>query len=100
MTRSNLIAVVHNSQMYKTFEHTIVAITAGNKTVDIVAIYRPPSSSFPLFMQEFSSLLEMLTALETPSLICDDFNIHIDTENPNSNSFKHFLATWNLQKTC
>lgn len=44
--------------------------------VRFLLVYRPPSFSTSLFLEEFSKLLEYITAH-----IVDDFNIYVDNSN-------------------
>ena len=65
----------------------VSALSTGSKILDVVIIYRLSSSSFALCLQELSDLPKKFTASVTPSFICGDFNIHIDTVNHNNCKF-------------
>ena len=41
-------------------------------------IYRLPCSPVSEFLDEFPSLVEILGARPSPSIMCGDFNIHMD----------------------
>ena len=49
-----------------------------NRSIRIVAVYRPPSSSASVFFYEFSSYLENIVMCPEPLEIARDFNFHID----------------------
>ena len=60
------------------FEYLAVALTVNSSLITIVVVYRPPASNFGLFIEEFSTLLEILSTYPGRILIVGDFNIHVD----------------------
>ena len=60
-------------------------------------IYRPPSSSKPTFIAEFTSLLEDFISSSSELIITGDFNLHLDDPSaPYVASFSDLLDTFNL----
>ena len=57
----------------------------------ILLVYRPPDLSTSLFLEEFSKLLEYITADQRQKrlLIVGDFNIHVGS--PNNTTARQFL---------
>ena len=64
----------------------------GNKHIRLVTVYWPPplkknNTSTSMFFDEFSLVLEELTASTSPLLTSGDFNIHMDDGlNANTNN--------------
>ena len=71
---------VVKSQQYNSFEHLIISVKSAPNSARIVALYRPPSSSQALFIEEFTSFLEEHTLSGDPIVLSGDFNIHYDSE--------------------
>ena len=68
------------------------------------AVYRPPPSSkntltYRLFVNEFSSLLELVTVNDNAQLLVGDFNIHVDDiRNKDAMNFVEMLESAGLQQ--
>ena len=73
--------------VFNSFEHA--TSTSRPLTFKIAVIYRPPSSSFTDFLEDFSSLLESFHQGITPFVIVGDFNIHVDI--PDDAKTKRFM---------
>ena len=71
-------------------------VTFSNTKINIVSVYRPPSSKVSVFLDEFSDFLSFLCALPTPFTISGDFNIHLDVKSTTSNEFLELLESCNL----
>jgi len=63
-----------------------LTVRSCGQLLRVVVVYRPPSSPFTLFTDEFSSLLESLTISSGKLLICGDFNFHVNDANDSSGS--------------
>ena len=58
------------------FELQLVGLQVGNNLVKIANIYRPPSASKSLFLDEFSELLTSISlGLDERLVVCGDFNL-------------------------
>ena len=79
-------------------------IPFGNSCIRVQMIYRmPPSAKNKLkkgdFINEFASLLEIVTTLPGKLLIAGDFNIHWEDPNdPEKCEFEELLLTFGLQQ--
>ena len=95
--------VIHNIQFkivdslfYESFEN--IAITIGSPVFVIGCAYRPPSSCFDAFYDEFFSIFEYLSSVSQNFLICGDFNIHMDTTSKDSEKFLNCLESCNINQ--
>ena len=64
--------------------------------INFAPIYRPAGSGISVFLGEFMSFYGFLSSLSCPTLICGDFNIHLDTDTSSSLNFKSMLDSCNL----
>ena len=84
---------------YASFEHNIITIVSKLQKCTVAVVYRPPSSSLPVFCEEFTSLLEEIALQDTDLLISGDFNIHWDNqENPQICEFRSILSAFGLEQ--
>ena len=92
----NLDLVSHDTPLFTSFETVMGSVTFSNTKINIVSVYRPPSSKVSVFLDEFSDFLSFLCALPTPFTISGDFNIHLDVKSTTSNEFLELLESCNL----
>ena len=79
------------------FEHSLYNLSAFDSDLLIVAVYRPPNSTFNEFIDDFSSLLTVIIASPKKLLILGDFNVHINKpHNPDSSKFIDLLDEFGL----
>ena len=82
LKRSLAVVTTENFTCYKSFEAIGIQMKILSKSVHVLVIYRPPSSSginsMNCFMEEFSSFLEEYVVKSGSLLIAGDFNFHID----------------------
>jgi len=64
--------------------------------INFASIYRSPGSGISVFLVEFMSFYGFLSSLSSPTLICGDFNIHLDTDTVSSLNFKSMLDSCSL----
>ena len=68
-----------------------------------MTVHRPPPNktnkfTVDTFIEEFSSLVEILTLSRQPLIICGDFNFHVDDlTNPDAAKFLNFLESTDLK---
>ena len=85
--------------MYQSFESMLAQVTTTKGVLRIAAIYRPPSGSMDMFINEFRSFLEKYCLTGPPIVLVGDFNIHIDsTENLMAKSFMELLDTFDMSQ--
>ena len=82
---------------FTSFEHASVLLQSRPLPFKVVVIYRPPSSKFSCFLEEFSSLIEILHQQKTSFILMGDFNIHVDiSTDAKSKRFLELLDSFNL----
>lgn len=72
---------------------------SGNKVV-IIVIYRPPSSSVSMFIDEFRLYLDTIDMVSAKVIVCGDFNLWLD--DPEARYVQLFIdtmTTFNLVNT-
>ena len=68
-----------------------------------MTVHRPPPNktnkfTVDTFIEEFSSLVEILTLSRQPLIICGDFNFHVDDlTNPDAVKLKFFFESTDLK---
>ena len=72
-----------STQIFRSFEHLDLQVASGSNHLRILIVYRPPPSkknkqSVPMFLEEFSTLLETLIISPGNLIISGDFNFHFD----------------------
>ena len=87
-----------------TIEHRVWSTKIRNKKLTLVGIYHPPIGSLigntnTKFLEEVSTLIELLMTNYTNLVLLGDFNIHtLDTENPNSTTCNDMMEALGLQQ--
>ena len=82
---------------FSSFEHMLLRLSCGIKSYHFLIVYRPPSSSKPLFLSDFALLLEDLASSPSEFVALGDFNLHLDDPDDSySTSFKTLLETFDL----
>lgn len=71
-------------------------VNCSSTLLRVVIVYRPPSTSYGLFFDEFSCLLEKTAAASGSLLVVGDFNLHVNDEiNPAASQFVQLETTHN-----
>ena len=91
------------SHSYKSFEHMSARVMSGSSLYQVFIICRPPPSvenklTFPMFMDEFPYFLADVVLTAGKLLITGDFNVHMNSDNRESEQFKALLDTYNLSQ--
>jgi exonuclease III len=87
--KKSLNIKLSESNELHSFEYSLWKVTSKNTPLDILIIYRPPSSqqhttTISGFIDELSGLLTKVLPNCHNLIICGDFNIHYDNHNDNS----------------
>jgi len=88
-----------NTTIFSSFEHMLLRLASGIKSYHFLIVYRPPSSSKPLFLSDLALLLEDLATSPSELVAMGDFNIHLDDPDDfYSTSLKTLLETFDLKQ--
>ena len=99
--KSSFSASRHSSFKFTSFECLVSSFKAPHYSFFIAVIYRPPSSSHSLFIDEFYTLIESLYSFSTPFYIVGDFNIPYNVKSNSSTlKFIDMLSLFNLSQHC
>lgn len=86
-----------NFLKFNSFESMEIIVNM-KKDVIFSIIYRPPSSSIKIFLQDFSSYLDQLSDMNKEFIIMGDFNLHLDeTSNNYIRDFTNVLDLFDLE---
>ena len=84
---------------FSTFELLCATIQTETSPVRIYVVYRPPSSSFPRFLEEMTEFLEHCLSKQSPFVILGDFNIDVDDKTKlHSKQFIQLLDALNIHQ--
>lgn len=86
------------SRQFSSFELITAKLVFNSVSYIFANIYRPPSMSLSLFFDDFSSLLEDLASTSSAMFISGDFNVHVDTDEPNAVNFLSVLSAFGLEQ--
>ena len=97
VVRSSLYSKKLSCKPYKSFEHTMVNVKLTTSTkLLLVTIYRlqfiPPS----VFLDEFTTFLEVLSAMKETWVISGDINFHLETDEHNVLLLRDIFSTFNI----
>ena len=70
--------------------------TKSQLLIKMIALYRPPSSNFDTFIEDFNFIISPLIDIST--IVTGDFNIHMKSNNNKSKTFIKSLKTNNLSQ--
>ena len=97
--RDSFDASLVDGKEHDSFEFSEWILKTTNRSIRIVAVYRPSSSSASVFFDEFSSYLENIVMCPQPLVIAGDFNFQMDlVHSKDAVSFNEFLETFGLSQ--
>ena len=73
--------IVKTNRDFESFEHLTLALKIHDNNVNMAVLYRPPSSSKSLFLNEFSEFIVDYTMRNKSLVICGDFNLNFSDKN-------------------
>ena len=73
--RSSLRMTQQNTEEHKSFEFMEVLFKAGNHTIRLGVVYRPPSSSVSLFLDELTTYFDHHMTTSGELILVGDFNL-------------------------
>lgn len=80
------------------FEYIDLKINCLNNKLRLLLIYRPPSWNKNVYLMEFNDYLDTLNEELYWTVMCGDFNIHVDNDRDNfANSFKECLESHSIK---
>lgn len=96
--RKGISVTQNNDSLYTSMECLDLKICLGNKSLRLITIYRPPPSTkngltTKMFFDDFSQIVENLTATANRCLITGDFSFHIGDKD--NNEAKQFIDLMN-----
>ena len=104
MFNANFNVTLNDGGEKRSFEYSEWNLTISNRTIKVLAVYRPPYSqthpvSSSVFSEEFSNLLESIVMCAEVLLISGDFNFHLDDLSDNdAKTFTDLLETFGLSQ--
>ena len=73
------VRVIDTCLQHESFELLACHLVAASSKLVLVTVYRPSSHAVTeIFLEEFTSLLELLSTFSSNVVIVGDFNIHVD----------------------
>ena len=84
--------------LFASFECIVGKLIGKSASVILANVYRPPSASVGVFIDEFSSLLEDIGTDPSEIFISGDFNLHVDEPDSTIIRFLNLLEMFNLQQ--
>ena len=99
LLKTSFITKKEKVSKFTSFE--VMEVTAASKkdSVRVCVIYRPPSTSKTVFLEEFQDYLDSLTHSKGKLVVLGDFNFHYDRrDNAEANKLRELLFSMNLDQ--
>ena len=79
--------------VFDSFESILIqTVLPGTVHLNFATIYRPPSTSMPIFLREFGELLDLLQSFPVATMMAGDFNINAESKGYPSDGFHQLLS--------
>ena len=99
MTKQNLKVKREDDRITAEMEYAKWKVASANSFLNILGVNRPPDSSIPQFLDNFTELLVDIVASNTNLVILGDFNIHVNYVNdPNASIFLDIMTALGLKQ--
>ena len=72
---------VRDTEDFNTFEYIDIDFSYLHEKLRFIVLYRPPSTSKPVFIEEYQTLLNTIENYLKKIYICGDFNLWFDDKN-------------------
>ena len=96
VSKSFSSVTIKNELVFESFEYIDLELKRKNKVLEVILLYRPPNSSKRKFIEEFSTLLEMVNDI-SKTIISGDFNLWMDDDKDNYvMEFKELLDAYSI----
>ncbi|MCI4436824.1 MAG: hypothetical protein JHC33_08470 [Ignisphaera sp.] len=96
--RNSFCSSFDSNIKYSSFECLLAIFKSTSFKIALIVIYRPPSSSCSLFIDEFYNLVEYVYSLSIPFFILGDFNIQFNKANIYVSKLENIFDTFNLKQ--
>jgi len=84
--------------LFSSFELIVGKLVCKSSSFIFANIYRPPSVSVNVFLDEFSSFLEEIGTNPSDIFLSGDFNLHVDETEPKAVRFLNLLDLFDLKQ--
>ena len=99
LVRNNISAKQLKVKHYSSLEYTVVQIKLCNrKSIFLISFYRLQEVAVSTFVEDFTDLLNDYTIPNEHFIIAGDINIHMETDDANSNKIKDLIDIYDLKQ--
>ena len=99
LVRNNISAKQLKVKHYSSLEYTVVQIKLYNrKSIFLISFYRLQEVAVSTFVEDFTDLLNDYTIPNEHFIIAGDINIHMETDDANSNKIKDLIDIYDLKQ--
>ena len=99
LVRNNISAKQLKVKHYSSLEYTVVQIKLCNrKSIFLISFYHLQEVAVSTFVEDFTDLLNDYTIPNEHFIIAGDINIHMETDDANSNKIKDLIDIYDLKQ--